>query len=91
MSRARPTASPKTLALALVALLVLAGAAFAALPGVRDAVLEFFGLQGATVERRATLPPAPPPRRRRRTPPTSAKSWKRPKAGSKKSANARAS
>ena len=45
-----------------MALLLLAGAAFAALPGVRDAVLDFFGLQGATIERRATLPPAPPER-----------------------------
>jgi hypothetical protein len=52
----------RSLALAFVALLLLAGAAFAALPGVRDAVLDFFGLQGATVERRTTLPPAPPER-----------------------------
>jgi hypothetical protein len=59
--RAFPIAR-RSLALAFVVLLLLAGAAFAALPGVRDAVLEFFGLQGATVERRATLPPAPPPR-----------------------------
>src|SRR4051794_33632189 len=57
--RAFPIAR-RSLALAFVALLLLAGAAFAALPGVRDAVLDFFGLQGATVERRATLPPAPP-------------------------------
>jgi hypothetical protein len=59
--RAFPIAR-RSLALALVALLLLAGAAFAALPGVRDAVLDFFGLRGATVERRATLPPAPPER-----------------------------
>jgi hypothetical protein len=52
----------RSLALAFVALLLLAGAAFAALPGVRDAVLDFFGLQGATVERRTTLPSAPPVR-----------------------------
>jgi hypothetical protein len=56
--RAFPIAR-RSLVLAFVALLLLAGAAFAALPGVRDAVLDFFGLQGATVERRATLPPAP--------------------------------
>jgi hypothetical protein len=49
----------RALALALVGLLVLAGGVFAAVPSVRDAVLEFFGLQGATVERREQLPPAP--------------------------------
>ena len=49
----------RALALALVGLLVLAGGVFAAVPSVRDAVLEFFGLQGATVERRESLP-APP-------------------------------
>ena len=49
----------RTLALALAALLLLAGAALAAVPGVRDAVLEFFGLQGATVERREQLPRVP--------------------------------
>ena len=49
----------RALALALVGLLVLAGGVFAAVPSVRDAVLEFFGLQGATVERREQLP-APP-------------------------------
>jgi hypothetical protein len=59
--RAFPIAR-RSLVLAFVALLLLAGAAFAALPGVRDAVLDFFGLQGATIERRATLPPAPPER-----------------------------
>ena len=46
--------------LALVSLLVLSGAVFAAVPSVRDAVLEFIGLQGATVERREDLPPPPP-------------------------------
>jgi hypothetical protein len=49
----------RSLALALIALLVLAGGVFAAVPSVRDAVLEFFGLQGATVERRERLPAAP--------------------------------
>jgi len=57
--RAFPLAR-RSLALALVALLLLAGAACAAIPGVRHAVLDFFGLRGATVERRSTLPPAPP-------------------------------
>jgi hypothetical protein len=47
----------RSLAIALAALLVLAGGVFAAVPGVRDAVLDFFGLQGATVERREQLPP----------------------------------
>ena len=49
----------RALALALIGLLVLAGGVFAAVPSVRDAVLEFFGLQGATVERRERLPAAP--------------------------------
>ncbi len=57
-----PAGFRRSLALALVALLVLAGGVFAAVPSVRDAVLEFFGLQGATVERREQLPPPPPPR-----------------------------
>ena len=52
----------RSLALAAVALLLLAGTVFAAVPGVRDAVLDFFGLQGATVERRETLPTPPPER-----------------------------
>src|SRR5918998_1366703 len=50
----------RALVLALVSLLVLSGAVFAAVPSVRDAVLEFIGLQGATVERREDLPPPPP-------------------------------
>jgi hypothetical protein len=54
-----PAGLRRSLALALVALLVLAGGVFAAVPGVRDAVLEFFGLQGATVERREELPAVP--------------------------------
>lgn len=52
----------RALALALLALLLLAGTVFAAVPGVRHSVLEFFGLRGATVERTATLPVAPPER-----------------------------
>jgi hypothetical protein len=57
--RTRPVLFRRSLAIALAALLVLAGGVFAAVPGVRDAVLEFFGLQGATVERRERLPAAP--------------------------------
>lgn len=49
----------RSLAIALVSLLVLAGGVFAAVPDARDAVLEFFGLQGATVERRPRLPVTP--------------------------------
>jgi len=49
----------RTLALALAALLLVAAAAVAAVPGARDAVLEFLGLQGATVERREQLPRIP--------------------------------
>jgi len=52
----------RSLALAAVALLLLAGTVFAAVPGVRHAVLDFFGLRGATVERRETLPTPPPER-----------------------------
>jgi hypothetical protein len=55
-----PRGLRRALVLALVSLLVLSGAVFAAVPSVRDAVLEFIGLQGATVERREDLPPAPP-------------------------------
>jgi hypothetical protein len=49
----------RPLAIALAVLLVLAAGAVAAVPSARDAVLELFGLQGATVERRATLPDPP--------------------------------
>jgi hypothetical protein len=55
----RPIVFRRSLAIALVSLLVLAGGVFAAVPDVRDAVLEFFGLQGATVERRPSIPSAP--------------------------------
>ena len=51
----------RSLAIAFAALLLLAGGVMAAVPSVRDAVLEFFGLQGATVERREQLPPPPEP------------------------------
>jgi hypothetical protein len=54
-----PAGLRRALALALVALLLLAGTVLAAVPGARDAVLEFFGVRGATVERTATLPSPP--------------------------------
>jgi hypothetical protein len=57
--RRRPLVLRRSLAIALASLLVLAGGVFAAVPDVRDAVLEFFGLQGATVERREQLPTVP--------------------------------
>ena len=50
----------RSLVLALLALLVLAGGVVAAVPSARDAVLELLGLQGATIERREQLPPPPP-------------------------------
>lgn len=52
----------RSLALAFAILLLLAGTVLAAVPGVRDAVLEALGLQGATVERRESLPEPPPER-----------------------------
>jgi hypothetical protein len=52
----------RSLVLAALALLILAGGVYAAVPGVRDAVNDFLGLQGATVERRATLPTPRPER-----------------------------
>ena len=63
--RRRPVLLRRSFAIALASLLVLAGGVFAAVPDVRDAVLEFFGLQGATVEQapqhpvRAGAAPAP--------------------------------
>ena len=60
-ARRRPVLFRRSLAIALAALLLLAGGVLAAVPGVRDSVLDFFGLQGATVERREELPPAPAP------------------------------
>lgn len=57
-----PAGLRRSLALAAVGLLLLAGTVFAAVPGVRDAVLDLFGLQGATVEHRETLPTPPPER-----------------------------
>ncbi|HEV7845363.1 MAG TPA: hypothetical protein VGO83_03845 [Thermoleophilaceae bacterium] len=57
--RVWPPPLGRPLAAALVALLVLAGGVLAAVPGARDAVLDLFGLRGATVERREQLPPGP--------------------------------
>ena len=42
--RRRPLILRRSLAIALASLLLLAGGVFAAVPSVRDAVLEFFGL-----------------------------------------------
>jgi len=64
MSRLSTARSPRRavghplrpLALAGLALLVFSGAVMAASPSARDAVLELFGLNGATVERRERLP-----------------------------------
>jgi hypothetical protein len=57
-----PAGLRRSLALAVLALLLLAGGVFAAVPSVRDSVLDFFGLRGATVERREQLPQKPRPR-----------------------------
>jgi hypothetical protein len=58
-ARPRPRIFRRSFAIALAALLILAGGVFAAVPSVRHSVLEFFGLRGATIERRDHLPPAP--------------------------------
>jgi hypothetical protein len=57
--RPRALLLPRALAIALAALLVVAGGVVAAVPGARDAVLDILGLRGATVERREALPPLP--------------------------------
>lgn len=49
----------RVLVLAALTLLVAAATVFAASPGARDAVLDFFGIDGASVERVPTLPEAP--------------------------------
>ena len=56
-----PARTPRALAVALVALLILAGGVLAASPAARHAILDLFGLRGATVERTT----APPPRHTR--------------------------
>jgi hypothetical protein len=58
----RPRVLRRSVALAFAVLLLAAGTVVAAVPGVRHAVLDFFGLQGATVERRTQLPTPPPER-----------------------------
>jgi hypothetical protein len=50
----------RPLAIALASLLVVAGGA-AAVPGIRDPVLDFLGLRSVKVERVPKLPPAQPP------------------------------
>src|SRR5438093_4228382 len=48
------------LALITAALVLLgAGTVLAAVPGLRDSVLDLFGLRGATIERTTTIPAAP--------------------------------
>jgi hypothetical protein len=59
-ARRRLPIARRSLALAFALLFLLAGAAYAAFPGVRDAVRDLFGLQGVTVERRHRLPAGPP-------------------------------
>jgi hypothetical protein len=54
--RRAATRTRRRLVLALVAALLVLGAVMAAAPGARDAVLDLFGLRGATVERREELP-----------------------------------
>ena len=49
----------RVLVLAALTLLVAAATVFAASPGARDAVLDLFGIDGASVERVPTLPEAP--------------------------------
>ncbi|MGH2838634.1 MAG: hypothetical protein ACRDJY_09870 [Thermoleophilaceae bacterium] len=51
----------RVLVLTALTLLVAAATVFAASPGARDAVLDLFGIDGASVERVPTLPDAPPP------------------------------
>jgi hypothetical protein len=60
-ARRRPVVFRRSFAIAIAALLLLAGGVFAAVPSVRHSVLDFFGLRGATVERREQLPAAPRP------------------------------
>jgi hypothetical protein len=58
--RIAPSARGRRLALVAAALILLAaGTAVAAVPGLRDAVLDVFRLRGATVERTTPIPRAP--------------------------------
>jgi hypothetical protein len=53
-----PRTLRRSLVVAIAVLLIAAGAVFAAASGVRNTVLDFFGLRGATVEVRSELPKA---------------------------------
>jgi hypothetical protein len=57
-ARRRRLSGRRTLVLAFVALVLAVGAALA-VPPARSAILDFFGLRGATVRRVETLPPVP--------------------------------
>ncbi len=66
LGAARPARAPawrrsprRMLAIAVVIVLLLAGAALAAVPSARHAVLDLFGLRSVTVERVPTTPAAP--------------------------------
>lgn len=65
LTRPAPYRPPirRVLVLAALTLLVAAATVFAASPGARDAVLDLFGIDGASVERVPTLPETPPPAR----------------------------
>jgi hypothetical protein len=52
----------RTLAIALAALLLMAGAAFAAAPGLRHSVLDWLGLRSVHIQRVPKLPALPPGR-----------------------------
>jgi hypothetical protein len=54
---------PRAIAVALVALLVLAGTVVAASPTARHAILDIFGLRGARIERTTAPPPPTTPRK----------------------------
>jgi hypothetical protein len=55
----RPGSGRRSLALALAALLLVAGGAVAAIPGLRDPVLDWLGLTSAKVERVPATPDLP--------------------------------
>ena len=55
----RQPLSARAIALAIVLALLLAGAAVAAVPAARNAVLDLVGLRGVAIERVRTLPALP--------------------------------
>ena len=59
VAEAPPRRRRRALVLVVAALAVAIGAAFA-VPQARTAILDFFGLRGATVQRVETLPVVPP-------------------------------